>query len=40
MSEKIRYVGPNAHPVVIKVPEPEPVKKPAAKKKAAPKKSK
>lgn len=41
MAKKIIYVGPGAVPVEVDVPEPEaPKKKPAAKKKAAPKKSK
>ena len=42
MSEEyiVTYVGPNAVRTVTKVGSPEPVEKPAAKKKAAPKKKK
>ena len=40
MAEVIKYVGPEGRRVVVQVPDPEPVKKPAAKKKAAPKKKK
>ena len=40
MPSEIKYVGPDARRVVVNTPDPEPVKKPAAKKKAAPKKKK
>lgn len=40
MAEVIKYVGPEGRRVVVQVPDPEPAKKPAAKKKAAPKKKK
>ena len=40
MAEEIRYVGPAGQRVVVHIPDPEPAKKPAAKKKAAPKKKK
>jgi len=39
MAELIKYVGPEGTRVVVQIPDPEPVKKPA-KKKAAPKKKK
>ena len=40
MAQEIKYVGPEARRVVVNTPDPEPAKKPAAKKKAAPKKKK